>query len=362
MNIVDALNIFYREDVISDLLKSCFEDSAIFLRQFLKCANIVLPEETTFTVQNRVGLGKSIGTPDMVIVGQTKSENHVVIIENKLGAAEGEAQTQRYESEEAKVFIKKRLNLKDANFHFVYLTLDTTVTPSNTNFTPVRYDVFLLHDWILEDSSLNLIFKDFKDKLHQFYEPLKQPKQALASNIPLDSTQKTICWQSVLFDEFKHMDQYILDWGPVGGSGRSNFLFRIDKSFWKAEKFYTETGLASTYDIHIDTYINLLSSNTDFICEISVRFETNPYVRHKDISKDDGYEAFIRNKRLFAELLYQQVRPHQLGAKKRNHKLQVMTIPVNNTEFNLSIEDYKFKVNILEKAIDEALKELLNSK
>lgn len=36
MNTIDALNIFYREDVISDLLKSCFEDSPAFLKQFLE--------------------------------------------------------------------------------------------------------------------------------------------------------------------------------------------------------------------------------------------------------------------------------------------------------------------------------------
>ena len=171
-----------------------------------------------------------------------------------------------------------------------------------------------------------------------------------------------ICWQSLLFAEFSSMEQFDLDWGPVGGSGRKNFLFRLEKQEWQSEKKYTESGLANTYRVHIDTFIDLLSNRSDYINEIGVRFETNPYIRHKDIFKDDGYEDFIRNKRLFAERLYQQLLPHQIGAKKRNHKLQVMTIPVNNTDLDMTITDYKSKVVILEKAINQAMKELLIKK
>lgn len=173
MNIIDALNIFYREDVITDLLKNCFEDSELFLRKFLKSANIVLPDETKFMVQNRIGLGKNIGTPDMVIVGQTENENYIIIIENKLGAAEGNKQTERYVSEQAKLMISKRLNLMNPQFYFIYLTLDTTVTPRNLAFIPMYYKMFLQQDWILNDAPLTLIFNDFREKLKGFYEPLE---------------------------------------------------------------------------------------------------------------------------------------------------------------------------------------------
>lgn len=362
MNIIDALNIFYREDVISDLLKSCFDNSELFLRQFLKGANIALPTETKFTVQNRVGLGKNIGTPDMVIVGQTENKDYIIIVENKLGAAEGNEQTERYVSDQAKLMIAQRLNLTNPKFYFIYLTLDTTVTPRNSTFIPVYYKIFLQQDWILYDATLKQVFTDFREKLKEFYEPLDEPKQALTSNISLDSTQKMICWQSILFAEFSSMEQFDLDWGPVGGSGRRNFLFRLEKKEWQSEQKFTETGLASTYRVHIDTFINLLSNKTDYISEISVRFETNPYIRHKDILNDDGYENFIRNKELFAGYLNQQLLSLKIGAKKRNHKLQVMTIPVKNEDLELAITDYKSKVVILEKAIDQAMKELLSKK
>lgn len=190
MNTIDALNIFYREDVISDFFKSCFEDSPSFLHQFLNCADVFLPSDTKFTVINRLGLGKSIGTPDMIVVAETLQESHIIIVENKLGAAEGLTQTLRYESPEAKELMRKRLNLHDSplQFHFIYLTLDTTVAPSNSNFKSVYYEQFLTEGWTLNDATLNMLFTDFKEKLIQFYAPLRQPLQTLLSETVLDST------------------------------------------------------------------------------------------------------------------------------------------------------------------------------
>lgn len=213
LNTMDALNIFYREDVISDFFKSCFEDSAAFLHQFLNCADVSLPVDSKFTITNSLGLGKNIGTPDMIIVAETSQKSHIIIVEYKLGAAEGFTQTQRYESSEARELIRKRLNLHDTalHFHFIYLTLDTTVAPSSMNFKHVYYEQFLTKGWTLNDATLNMLFTDFKEKLNQFYMPLRQPLQTLLSETILESNQKKICWQSILFEKFNDSPQYELD-------------------------------------------------------------------------------------------------------------------------------------------------------
>lgn len=153
MNVLDALNIFYREDVISDFLKNCFEDSPAFLQQFLHVAEIAVPTTSNFETINRLGLGKGTGTPDMIITARSAEENHIIILENKLGSGEGLDQTQRYESEVAQTLIKKRLHLDETTctFHFVYLTLDPTVAPGSTNFTHVTYDVFWIGYTILNN-------------------------------------------------------------------------------------------------------------------------------------------------------------------------------------------------------------------
>ncbi|MER2107659.1 MAG: hypothetical protein ABS949_12040 [Solibacillus sp.] len=356
---IDALNIFYREDVISDFFKSCFEDSAPFLHQFLNCADISLPVGSKFTITNRLGLGKSIGTPDMIVVAENSQESHIIIVENKLGAAEGITQTQRYESSEARELIRNSLNLRDTlHFHFIYLTLDTTVAPSSTNFKNVYYEQFLTEGWALNDATLNMLFTDFKEKLNQFYTPLSQPLQTLFSEKILDSTQKKICWQSILFEKFNDSPQYELDWGEVGGSGRNNFLFLVTKPNWKATTSFKDTGLANTFYVHIDTYINLLTSKNDVINEIGIRFETYPYVPHKNINNVEGYTNFIANKAIFSERLFHRIFPLIEGVKRKNNKSLVITIPVNNENLTFSINDYKHKISIIENEIDFILNEL----
>ncbi|MGE6260086.1 PD-(D/E)XK nuclease family protein [Heyndrickxia sporothermodurans] len=131
MNILDALKIFYREDTISDFLINCFKDSDEFLIRFLKEVNIQVGEDSSFYIDTRVGLGENIGTPDIVIRAQTNQNMKFIIVENKMGAAEGHEQTNRYESLEARTRIAKKYNvsLENIEFHFIFLALDTTVRP-----------------------------------------------------------------------------------------------------------------------------------------------------------------------------------------------------------------------------------------
>lgn len=208
MNTFKALNIFYREDVISDFLKNCFEESPAFLQQFLQSAQLAITVTDDVTIYNRKGLGENIGTPDMVIVIKG-AEHHAVIVENKLGAAEGHTQTERYFKKEAREALNAQLGLKEnpTHFHFVYLTLDTTVTPREKNYAQVFYKQFLQGEWPLNDSTLNTIFRDFQLALHEFYAPLENPQQTLSNHVKLNQTQTQICWQAILFEQFRNQLQ-----------------------------------------------------------------------------------------------------------------------------------------------------------
>lgn len=354
MNTIDALNIFYREDVISDFLKSCFEDSPAFLRQFLAAAHISFEKKADFQIINRLGLGQPIGTPDMVIV----NGNQVIVIENKLGTGEGIIQTLRYESDLAKERLLHKLNMENASFHYIFLTLDTTVIPSSSNFHQIYYSEFLKNDWLLHDSTLHTIFNDFKEKLHAFYTPLEKPIETLSSNQILDSTQKKVCWQQIFMNAFKHHTQFTLDWGEVGGAGRNNFLFLLTKPSWKSAASYEETGIEKTFYIHVDTYINLLTEENDCVRDIGIRFETNPYVPHDRIKDQPGYAQFIANKNAFSERLFERLSKVLPESKKRNSKLLLATIPVETTSIATSVQDYQEKVALLEKLIDETVAEM----
>lgn len=360
MNIIDAFNIFYREDVITDFLKNCFEDSPEFIRRFLGVADVNIPPGAEFKIFNRLGLGKTIGTPDMVIIERINEVPKIIVIENKLGTGEGIEQTLRYESDMAKESILKKLGVISADFHFIFLTLDTTVIPGSSNFRQIHYRVFTDSGWMLHDSQLKLIFNDFKEKIQDFYDPLTDPKQALSSACRLDSMQKKICWQKILSEQFKNHSQFNIEWGEVGGAGRNNFLFLISKKNWLSEKPFQEAGLANTFNIHIDTYINLLSPDKQMIENIGIRYETNPYKPHNKINEEPEYTQFIQNKLHFTALFYNNLKTVFTDSKKRNSKLLLATVPVDQSDFDNNVQDYTNRVTIIERVIDQTLEEIHN--
>nr|WP_256238561.1 PD-(D/E)XK nuclease family protein [Bacillus sp. EB600] len=147
--------MFYREDTISDFLINCFKDSNKFLIRFLNEAKIQVGGNTTFLIDSRVGLGENIGTPDIVIRASTDNKMKFIILENKMGAAEGHEQTNRYESLEARTRIanKYKVAFENSEFHYIFLALDTTASPKNSQFSFLNYNIFLLGDWPLQEET-----------------------------------------------------------------------------------------------------------------------------------------------------------------------------------------------------------------
>lgn len=347
-----------REDTISDFLINCFKDSNEFLIRFLNEAKIQIKENTVFPIDTRVGLGIDIGTPDIVVRAVTNNNMKFIIVENKMGAAEGNEQTNRYESLEARNRIANKYNvtLENSEFHFIFLALDTTVRPQNSQFTFLNYDIFLQGDWPLQTKTLQRLFKDFQEKLLNFYKPLKNPYESLESDIEMDGIQRKICWQTIL--TFYLDKELILDWGEPGGAGRSNFLFLISKSNWKSSKSFREVGLAQTFNIHIDTYINMLDNENKRVKEIGIRFESFPYEPHSKIKKLAEYETFMKNKHKFGERLFEKANNRGILATRKNTKLLVMTIPIEALTISETIQNIKRGFIAIEHCIDEVISEM----
>lgn len=360
MNIFDALKIFYREDTISDFLINCFKDSDGFLIQFLKEAKIHVEEDSRFYIDTRVGLGENIGTPDIVIRAHTTSHMNLIIVENKMGAAEGHEQTNRYESFEARTRIAKKYNvgLEDIEFHFIFLALDTTAKPKNSQFTFLNYHLFLQGEWPLQDGTLQFIFNDFQKKLNRFYEPLDQPYESLESDIKMNGIQRKICWQTILFEAFSSNKNLLLEWGEAGGAGRSNFLFLISKRNWKSEKSFRIEGLAQTFNIHIDTYINMLDNGRKQVKEIGARFESFPYKPHNKIKSLPNYERFMENKQEFSKRLIEYAVKEGIPAKRKNTKLLVMTIQIQGSSIRETVQNIKNQFTAIERYVDEVISEM----
>jgi hypothetical protein len=360
MNIIDALNIFYREDTISDFLVNCFNDSNEFLIRFLNEAKIQVEENTIFHIDTRVGLGENIGTPDIVIRSLTNNNMKFIIVENKMGAAEGHEQTNRYESEEARTRIANKYNvdLENIEFHFIFLALDTTVRPKNSQFTFLNYHLFLQGDWPLQQETLQLIFKDFQQKLNHFYEPLNKPYESLEFDIEMDGIQRKICWQTILFEAFNSNKELLLDWGEAGGAGRSNFLFLVSKPNWKSSESFRKAGLGQTFNVHFDTYINMLDNGSKRVKEIGIRFESFPYEPHSKIKNLLDYERFMENKRIFGERLFERAEKRGILAKRKNTKLLAMTVQIQAMTIRETVQNIKKQFVAVERCVDEVISEM----
>lgn len=360
MNTFDALNIFYREDTISDFLISCFNNSKAFLDHFIQHTQIQPEGNATFQIDSRVGLGKNIGTPDIILHTGTKEAMTFIVIENKMGAAEGNEQTNRYEAIKAREMIATRYDtaIETSTYHFIFLALDTTVQPQNSQFTFLNYDLFLNGDWPLQNKTLQYLFGDFQAKLQDFYTPLKTPFESLTTNETLDSMQRKICWQTALFDSFQSVNEFILKWGVVGGSGRSNFLFLISKENWHSQYKYSEVGLAQTYYVHIDTYINLLEPTNKHVKEIGIRFETHPYKSHNNIKILADYDTFMHNKQDFGDRLLKKVTGEGIQFKRKNTKLLVMSVAITGTTIRELIQQMRQQSIVLQQWIDEVINDM----
>ncbi|PAD67410.1 hypothetical protein CHH83_18925 [Bacillus sp. 7586-K] len=361
MNTFDALNIFYREDTISDFLVTCFKDSPPFTTRFLHEAGIKLEEGFSFDVKTRVGLGKTIGTPDIVIRASSGDRMKLIIIENKMGAAEGHEQTNRYESSEARARIAKRykMPLEKIEFHFIFLALDTTAQPKNSQFIFLNYQIFLKDSWHVNDEKLRLLFNDFQEKLAIFYRPIEKPLESLETNLKMDGMQRKICWQAILYDAFSANKDLLLRWGEVGGAGRNNFLFLITKTNWTSNESFHEAGLSKTFNVHIDTYINMLDNRTNNVNEIGIRFETYPYVPHKKIQNHPEYQRFLDNKTEFGERLYELAKRKGISVKRKNSKLLVLAIPIHGETIGDTVQHMKTQVEAIEACVDQVIGEMM---
>lgn len=202
---------------------------------------------------------------------------------------------------------------------------------------------------------LNRLLEDFKKKLSAFYKPLENPGNALTKGVSLDTVQRKICWQKILFENFKDKQNFDISWGEVGGTGRNNFLFLISKPNWKSSKPFEADGREETFYIHIDTYINLLGESGNTIKDIGIRFETNPYKPRNQIKNLPGYDKFIENKNNFAALLNRRLKEVIPESKEKRTSLLTAAFPVNQNSLKDSLEDYYKKVKLIEAVIDETL-------
>ena len=139
-NLLNALGIASKEDVISNLLAFCLEKSPRFRAAFLRA----LGSNSSYDLlegRTRTRLSEA-GIPDIVLLA--KRRGPIVdwfVIENKLNAEEGDDQTTRYASPQAVRELKRKFSIPFSLApHFIFLTLYPDQKPQSSRFRKVTYE------------------------------------------------------------------------------------------------------------------------------------------------------------------------------------------------------------------------------
>ena len=305
MNTIKLLNSFYREDVITDLLCTLINTEENFAKWFVHTICGLSDTEGEFVSKTRIGLGRGIGTPDLVIERKVDSiTNMIIVIENKLGALEGEEQTTRYASEEGIHKLCSSLKIeRNIPIKFLFLTLDPYTPAQNPSFDKRDYLDFVDVNWdgLIRDEAARKVMSDYAALLNEFYKPILSAKltdDITAKISSLDALQKKLIWINMLQSVQNDLpNQLKMTFGEAGGFGRNAAVFLFNKEEWIQNPFDGEKLMANSCNIHFELSINLLSNRN--VLDFALHYEPNPYKPKKEYISVNGYDQYelLREKR-----------------------------------------------------------------
>ena len=319
-----------------------------------------------YSVQAFTRIATEQGIPDIIIKICNEQENILVIIENKLKAEEGHAQTARYSKDECikEICLNNKINLEYNNVSkkFIYLTLIPEQIPSGDKFVNKTYrDLIEFVDIEIENEILNHMYQDFIKLIKDFYCNLDVNKEdkildLLCDNI--DSEKIYIKFNNIInlcnFDNRLEV-KYV---GKAGGAGRISFIAKILKDNWVGSSNASLIdGLygvnEETYNIHLEFSFDILNK----VIKLPLHYETNPYIPKAKLikqSKEEDYNKYINRRELFKKKLHEEIR--LLGDKdikpyNGSNQIANININVDNNvtvkEFLEIVERYCNKISVL---------------
>ncbi|RIW28202.1 hypothetical protein D3H55_22110 [Bacillus salacetis] len=368
MNTITLLNSFYREDVISDMICHLINEEQDFAQWFAKeiCGADNMNAE--FEAETRVGLGRGIGTPDLVISRKVDGNmDTILVIENKLGALEGKEQTNRYASDEGRAKLLSALEAgKGTPIQFLFLTLDPFTPAKNSTFAKMDFQKFIDVNWeeLIRDDSARKVIADYSALLKEFYEPITsaKPTDEISTKYQkINSLQKKLIWIKLLQSFQRSLpDQLSMTFSEAGGFGRNAAVFLFSKEEWVRNRYDGKKMTADSVSVHFELSIDLLSTNakTDFY----LHYEPNPYKPQKKYMKVDGYSDYenLREKR--TAIFHQKIDELSENSQfiKRNGSNSILKINIEkNDKFQEVIEELTASMEKLTPLVDEMLNEKL---
>src|SRR5579884_2533996 len=272
-NLLTALGVHRKEDVISNLLAHCYNHSWTLRPHLLRALHVPqTPALLGGQAHTRVGSGDS-GVPDVVIVGRESDKHAIVVIENKLDAAEGDKQTERYASPACRARLEKKWNLIPSlvEVHYRYLTLFPGELPEAKAFQPVSYESFLGINWDGEHDPSSWVaefMSAWLELLRRFYKSAELKDDAnlfaalgCARENELDSGFLLFC----RFMESIDLPQGMVLKGSQRQSreGRRYYLTHFRKKAWAPSEMFRDGAKwrldpDTCFDIHVQPQYDVL--------------------------------------------------------------------------------------------------------
>lgn len=292
MNIIEKLEIGYKEDIISNLIVTALRNSEVFRESFF--SNIVeIKDLEKYKVVVKPRMRTVKGSPDIVVALKHENDTRLIIIENKLGASEGKEQTNRYSTDECiKAICRNKeidINLKKQKSiekYFIYLTL-LKENAENNLFKNITYKELIEEvNFEVEDCKLRDILNDFKVFISEFYSScnvrlednlLKAVKESRDSLITEVRVRKI----------FEYINYYKSDDLKVNklsfnASAKKYVGIQVWKENWVGDltnKKDANSLNEDTFNIHLEIAFDVV--NKEF-AGMNLHYEINPYYSKKD--------------------------------------------------------------------------------
>jgi len=289
-NLLVRLGIVRKEDVISNLIADLLLEPS-FLDRWLEFAGLPLSQGRPFSVKTRVNAEGNI--PDLAVLVGDEHDYSLLVIENKVLATEGEAQTKRYSNLENIRSLGKAFGIEGLTrdqFKGLYLSLHDEGTKDD--FQIIRYAAITA--WLREsarhspDPTRRLFASDLAELIEFFHE-----ENWTADDRLQDVLQRDPCGLGKNFVAFQKIFSGALELlQPAGSVERGVFYWRgsgLGHSYYGGviETDCASNGWYQTLD-HTEEHKLWSATKIDFQYEhqanrlkLVVHYETSPYKSQK---------------------------------------------------------------------------------
>lgn len=321
-NIFSILGVQSKEDSISNAIAFSFNNSLIFRRFFLEslCQKDINKYSKSFAY-TRVSLGSS-GVPDIVITLESNNECEIVVIENKLKAGEGENQTIRYSSPQAKKEIVSRFFPKHdhpIHFTFIFLTLFPDQKPASSDFQVRLHSLFSeiftkAKDW--ENATVKQLIEAWANLTENFYGrgQVSDHDDFCERLKDTDLLDGGYLYFRSAFGKMQLPGDLQIDYFFRSSElGRKYYGVVINKPSWYPKEILKiNDGWQmdpNAFHLHFEPQYNLLNENISLF----LHYEVNPYETEKWVRKNirqNEYKQYLEKRSSFIEHMRREALPY----------------------------------------------------